>query len=137
MFPPLSRPRSQIRGSMAYVRAECPAKLTESLLEPTMQNRTNQKHTVSNDAYQPFLRQYYRMGWGKKQWNIKKPSQSRTVPPTSPRGAGLLHRGLRVPISRSPTQAKSADLQAKAQRRLRPLRREHPDCRQRCRLTAD
>jgi len=53
-----------------------------------------QKHTVSNDAYQPFLRQYYRMRGGKKQWNIKKPSQSRTGPPTSPRDAGLLHRSL-------------------------------------------
>src|SRR5664280_3066614 len=118
MFPPLSRARSQIHGSTAYVRAECPARLTEPLLEPTMQNRTSQKHTVSNDAYQPFLRQYYRMRGGKKQWNIKKPSQSRTGPPTSPRDAGLLHRSLSAPTSRSPIQAESADLQARAQRHL-------------------
>jgi len=55
-----------------------------------MQNQSNQKYTVSNDAYQPFLRQHYRIHGGKKQWNIKKPSQSQTVLPTSPRGAGLL-----------------------------------------------
>ena len=101
-----------------------------------MQDRSDQKRIVSNDAHQSFLRRHYRMRGGKKQRNIKEPSQSSTVPPTSPRGAGLLHRGLRLPTSRSPTQVVSADVRAKAQRHLQPLRREHPDCRLRYRLTA-
>lgn len=101
-----------------------------------MQERPDQKRIVSNDDLQPFPDQQYRMRWGKKQ---KEHRETVTVQNST---ASLFERcpalalSLRVPTSRSPTQAVSADLRAKVQMHLQPLCRGRPDCRQRCRLIA-
>src|SRR5664280_2873722 len=105
MFPPLSRPQLQIRGSFAYFWAERPARLAGPLHGSTMQNESGQNRAVLDDVRQLFLRQYYRMRRGKKQRNIKKPSHSRNVSPTSRESTWPPHRGLTPFTSRSPTQA--------------------------------